>query len=289
MTKKITEKGMLVSLSIQRWTARKHDRAVSDKVALDHGAGADAGRYTKALLAKESLAGVSKVAREARAHHYENTLPWTDTGHRILPADNFFKYSDAQAAFKNEFEKEVKKFADNYPSYVSAAQNNLGRMYDATDYPDAGTIAGYFGIDVDVTPLPDGKDFRVDLGVDVQKKIQADIEAKTTGAIQDAAQDLWNRTYEAVKHMADRLKAYDPTDKSKAPFRDTVVTNLRELVDLLPRLNMTGDQNLTDMSDKLAQTLCGANPDELRDDSLLRDSTAEEADAILKDMDGFVN
>ena len=46
----ITERAMLVAVHISVWTAVKHDRKVSRKVADEHGAPETAGRYNKKLL-----------------------------------------------------------------------------------------------------------------------------------------------------------------------------------------------------------------------------------------------
>jgi len=75
---------MLRSLSISMWSARKHDSEASQEIAHRHGAQADAGRYHKALLPKEALAEVQKIASDARREHYFMTLPWDD----ICPPSN---------------------------------------------------------------------------------------------------------------------------------------------------------------------------------------------------------
>ena len=40
---RLTDRAMLAGLTITLWSARKHDKRVSDKVARDHDAGVDAG------------------------------------------------------------------------------------------------------------------------------------------------------------------------------------------------------------------------------------------------------
>jgi hypothetical protein len=43
--------------------------------------------------------------------------------------------------------------------------------------------------------------------------------------------------YEAVSHMAERLSAYKETEQGvENPFRDSIVTNLVKLMDVMPRL-----------------------------------------------------
>ena len=46
----ISDKAMLICLHITMWTARKHDKRVSEEVAQSHEANTNAGRYNKHLL-----------------------------------------------------------------------------------------------------------------------------------------------------------------------------------------------------------------------------------------------
>jgi hypothetical protein len=48
----LSSRAMLCSLSISRWSARKHDPEASEEIAQRHGAQPDAGRYHKVLLPK---------------------------------------------------------------------------------------------------------------------------------------------------------------------------------------------------------------------------------------------
>ena len=84
----VTEKAMLARLKISMWTARKHDRSVSEQVAQQHGADPDVGRYSKRLVAAERLEQIRLLAARARQHHYDNTLPWLDDGVRPRTTSN---------------------------------------------------------------------------------------------------------------------------------------------------------------------------------------------------------
>lgn len=104
---RLSEKAMLVKLSISQWTARKYDRKVSHEVNSQYGANADAGRYNKVLIAQEAIKKITKVANEARTFHYYQTLSWSDEGYRMLPAANFMDYSTKMREFRSKFETVV--------------------------------------------------------------------------------------------------------------------------------------------------------------------------------------
>ncbi len=288
---RLTDRAMLASLTITQWSARKHDKRVSDQVARDHDASVDAGRYHKTLVAKEALKEIASVANEARGHHYTNTLPWADNGARILPAANYWDYTQEQRALKERFLGAVTRFCEGYPHYMVEAQTRLKRLFRADDYPLPEELSTKFHYEVAFAPLPAAEDFRVSLGEVEEARIRADIEQRLAEATQAAMRDLWERIYSAVSHLRDRLDLYEVHPVSgnvQNPFRDSLVGNLRDLAELLPKLNVTGDPALDAMRHRLAESLCAHNAQALREDDALREKTARTAEDILADMAGYV-
>ena len=284
----LSEKAMLVSLNIGVWTARKHDRRISEEVASTHGAAQDAGRYNKVLIDRRHFQRIDKIVRDARAHHYANTLPWLDDGYRILPAANYFEYCGQQRASRDQFNAAVAEFVAAYPAMIEEARGLLNGLYDPNDYPDQNRISRKFGADILVMPLPAGADFRVDLSEAETERVRADIEQRTQDATQAAVRDLWQRIYSTVQPVAEKLAAFSrDSGRTENPFRNSVITNLRELVDLLPRLNFTGDPQLAAMHQRLNDELCQAPPETLRNNDDIRRETAEAAAKILDDMAGY--
>jgi hypothetical protein len=278
---------MLVRLAINMWTARKYDRKVSDKVAVDHGAGSDAGRYNKVLVARDAIKAIEKMAGAARTFHYENTLPWSDTGARILPSMNFDHYSAQMRQLRADFERAVTQFADSYPVLVEDARALLNGMFNEQDYPHASSIKGRFGFSITIDPIPLAADFRVDLAYDETERIRQEIETRVQEAQTEAMRSLWKRLYDAVKHMAEKLLKEREDGKSPI-FHDTLVTNLCELAALLPRLNVTDDPNLEAMRKEVEDRLCVHDPQELRDQPGVRQEVAKDAKAILDSMAGYL-
>ena len=63
---------------------------------------------------------------------------------------------------------------------------------------------------------------------------------------------------------------------------------MRELVDLLPRLNISDDPALESMRRRLAENLCPVEPDDLRADAGLRAAQAAECARGLELMGGYI-
>lgn len=289
----LTTRAMLVTLNISQWTARRHDRAVSEEVAKAHGT-ADAtktGRYNKILIDPEVLAAVAKLASEARDWHEKQTLPWSDKGPRILPAANYWAYMEGVRTRRVAYDAAVCALVAAYPAALDEARGRLNGLFDEADYPAADDLAERYSFGTRVVPLPDAGDFRVALGVDELASVRADIERDVRKATGDAMRDLWQRAYDAVAKMIERLGAYQPAEdggKAKGVFRDTLVGNLAELADLLPRLNVTADPNLDALASKLRTQLCQFTPDELRADANKRGQTKQAAAQIIAAMADFM-
>ena len=281
-TNNLGNKAMLVRLAIKQWSVRKYDRKVTKKIAKDYNTAADAGRYTKVLLAENAIRKMSQVANEARSYHYERTLPWYDWGPRLLPAANYLEYTQKMQFFKTEYEKAVNDFIRSYPTYVVDAQQRLNGMFDPNDYPKPSVIHCYYGFKVSVDPLPDKEDFRVSLGETEVEAIKADIEARTLEAQQAGMRELWTRLHDSVKNMVERLS------DDKAICRDSLVGNLSDLVSLLPKMNITGDPDLEAMRKDVEKRLCGYRPDQLRTDKKSRRQAAQAAKSILDNMSGYM-
>jgi hypothetical protein len=278
MTTTLQDKAMLVTLTINCWTNRKYDKTVSTEVELSHAA-KDAGRYNKLLIDKAALDPITKIGNAARSYHYALTLPWGDNNERLLPGALFMDYGDQIRQFKSDFAGKVRDFLTHYPKLVNDARERLGTMYNPLDYPAVEDIKGKFGLEVSFTGIPSAKDFRVDLNEAYVSTIRREIEERTNQRIEEAMKNCWARVREVVTNMHTRLSDKD------AKFRDSLVENARELVAILPALNITGDPELTKIGIEIEGLLL--SPDRLRHDPGKRAETADKAAAILARMTGF--
>ncbi len=284
----LSSRAMLCSLSISMWSARKHDPDASQEIAQHHGAQADAGRYHKVLLPKEALAEVQKIVSDARQEHYFMTLPWDDNGYRVLPSAAYMDHTEKMRELSNRFTPAVDALAQQFGELVEQAKMRLGSLFRPEDYPAADELRRKFSFETKVMPLPDAGDFRVTLGNEEKERIKRQITAAVEASVQVASRELWQRLYDAVSHLAERLEAYKVTEEGvEHPFRDSVVTNLMKLVDVLPKLNVTGDPELERLASEVRASLL-VDPQELRKSESIRNETARAASAIADRMSAYM-
>ena len=278
----LSDRALLVQLNISQWTARKYDKKATKEVADTNNTVMAAGRYNKSLLPMNGyLDRVHKKATAIRETYYKNTLPWGLNGTQMLPSANYLNFMSEFRSAKSEWEVLVNDFLGEYDSLKLGASQFLGSLYDDNDYPSSHTIAQKFKMDMAIFPVP-STDFRVQLSDAELSGIQRDVEERLRHASQLAVKDVWDRLFDRVKHIADKLA--DPD----AIFRDSMIENAREICSLLPRLNFSDDPNLEAMRQDVETKIAKFHPDALRNDPTLRRDTAAEAKAIMDKMSVFM-
>lgn len=271
----LSQQAMLANLNISQWTARKYDKIATGDVETKHGA-KDAGRFNKLLIDKAALEPIAQLVGKLRAQHYNMTLPWGDNGDRLLPSKLYLQYTQQMRGLHSQFDSAVADFVREYPNLVQTARRRLGTLYDPTDYPSPSEIAGRFSMSMSFTPVPDAKDFRVEVAAEDAEQIRSDITRMVTERQAEATKDAFRRAKEVVSRVHERLTA------DKVVIHDTLMGNVRELVDMLPAFNLTNDPALTQLHEDLKQLWCA--PNSLRASTARREHTAAAANGILTRM-----
>jgi hypothetical protein len=279
----ITERAMLIAVHISLWTAVKHDRKVSQDVAHQHGAHLGAGRYNKHLLnGADKLDALRTLAGQIRQYLYKITLPWSDEGLRLLPNDLYFDLMKRMREFEAAFEQGVEDFLLVYPSYIEQVKPELNGLFREEDYPSLDRLREKFSLSLKILPIKCGADFRVKMSAEERARIAREIDADVRQALTEGTEDLWKRLREVVSHMVDRL------NEPESRFHASMVTNVAELVEILPRLNVNGDPDLNRLAAEARQRLCNYSSQELKKHDLLRVTTATDAADIVAEMDNIL-
>jgi hypothetical protein len=291
MSSILSQRAMLMTVSLTAWSARKIDRRITDETNAANHAAADAGRYNKMLLSKDALAKIQAIDSEIRTHYYAVTSPWLDReGTRILSSVSAATELQWFRDKRHARESAVQDFVDGYPAFVADARQRLNGMFNESDYPTKNAVASKFRFSVSIDNVPDSDDFRVELAGEQADDIRREIEARSKQAVETVVRDCYQRIADHVGRMAERLKAYKPGtegDRAAGTFRDSLVDNVRELVALLPALNVTGDSGIAAIADRLT-ALCRDDAQILRDNPSVRESVASEADSILAHVSAYL-
>lgn len=258
---------LLVEFNASVWTARKLDKSATDEVVISKRAAAkDAARVNKHLLAgRNELDVIQKHVNAVRTYVYENTLPWSDTGIRLLPTAKFLEFNDRMAKFEQEFVDTVNLFVAVYPTLITAQAMALGDMFDRNEYPSANEMSHKFSFRLNYMPVPKAGDFRIDVGNEAQAELQAKLAKLADERVEAAMNDARSRLRTHLDRMLERLKVEEVNGEvRKSRIHDSLVEGGLELCDALRALNLTGDKELEKARAQLESLLRGVDVVDLR-------------------------
>lgn len=287
----LTGRALVGSVTVSQWSGRKLDKEVTAEVHQTHGAQENAGRYNKMLVPPESLAGIVTAVGAIRSGFAARTLPWKDNGDRIFAASKLFDIRTWFQGATKDLDDEVEKFLLKYPAYIQQRQAELGTIFRAQDYPDVSDLRHKFGASMSLRPVESGADLRVDMSEEQRQMIAEEIEANVREQTRQALGNAYSRVAEVVGRMVERLNKYKPAnkpgEKSEGVFTFTLVSNIEELIKVLPALNITDDPMLTKLTVELS-SLVQYDVTTLRKNELVRKDTAAEAQRILDQLADYI-
>jgi hypothetical protein len=212
-----------------------------------------------------------------RTYWREQTLPWLDGGVRILPAANYTNFKDGITRLLDDYDSAVQILCQDFESEKDKARIRLNGTFRESDYPT--DIKEKFGAEVRYLPLPDSSDFRVEVSIREREILQAQIAESLALASKQA--------------MASKLAEYhvemvNGKEKVKNPFRDSLVSNLQTVCDMIPALDFSKSPDLERVRQDVIQTLLSCSAVDLRDDATLRADIVKRAEKIAADISEFM-
>jgi len=275
---------LLVELNVSQWTARKLDRSTTDELVSNKNAQAKgAARVNKNLFAgRTELEVVGQHVTETRSYVYDNTLPWSDSGIRLLPSSRFMEFNAKLQQAEDKFYGLVAQFVLIYPSLITAQAMALGDMFNRNDYPQPDDISHRFRFNANYMPVPASGDFRIDIGNDAQEELKAKLAKLADERVEHAMSDIKQRLGEHLKRMSDRLTIdYVSGEAKPRLFQESLLGNAHDLCDMAKALNITNDPQLEEARRALKQAIGGIDIKDLRKDVQTRQDVKAQVDDVL--------
>lgn len=274
------------------------DRNASEKVNVDNGAISKA-----ASVNVNRLAGADAYHKEiVSIQHKASTLlkqmsqPFGEEDKwRLLPNAQFEKFVQAMAPIKQEYDRALARLAENAPDIIEKARANVGNF--DIKVPSVEEMLGAYELRADFRPIPDGANFR-GLDENTVNKLRARHDAQLEAAVHIAERNTLERFVEPLQRFVERMAAYDEREAKIAAgesekdvkggiFRDSVVTNIKDLHDVLEGFNITGNPRLTQLGNDLAD-LVNVKPKTLRESASVRTAKTERAREVAANLQSWL-
>ncbi len=281
-TPSLASSAVLVSLS----------RSIPDLVKNDPEAARALARIkqanTKSLTAKKGLIiskphdRLKEISRAMYRFHIANTLPWGNLGARLLTNAMSLDYQTQMELFLKELEQAKQEFLMDYPRAASAAQEDLGDLYDQSLYPSVHDLDCRIGVRLDYEPIADPDDFRVQVGNQAAEEMKQQFANVLKNRVESAYADVFKRLREPLVNMSERLNYVE--EKDKTSFHNTLVSNVTQCVDLMRSCNITNNPEMTRITNELRCALDGVSAESLRNNVTQRLETKAKVDEIIKSI-----
>jgi hypothetical protein len=281
---KIQDQACLVSLNMGKFGIKKKDKKATTAAVEKFRVKEGSVEATKFIIADRHLDEIDKLQGEMRTYHYQATIPYGRTkGLSILPTKMVADYMQFVSDLTARHHTAVDKFMQLYPALKAEAEIDLhgtvDGLFDSGDYPLASTVRNKFYVETHVYPIPEGSDLHIQIDQEDLQRMQDEIEENMRTSQKSAYEDLWKRVYKVVSNVKDKMK--QGPDGKFPIYRDSLIDHVRDMAEMLPKLNFMEDPELSMMANRLQKELGRYNPAELRDNEHLRKEAFEKADAIL--------
>jgi hypothetical protein len=213
--------------------------------------------------------------------------------------DHVAKMNENRAALFAAVDRLVARFEEVVRKQKEAPQE-LGTLFNINDYPgmreengivrfvSPNELRDEFSFATDVKPITDPSDFRVAINDAERERLKRRMAESVQASLHAATRDLWQRLYNVVAHMSTRMAEYNQApDDDKPKLYSSMVTNIVEIVDVLPKLNIASDTELDRMASDVRKSLV-VDLAEVRKSDALRNDTARAAAEIAQRMAAYM-
>jgi len=288
----LKHKALTVRLFRKKPSRNKLDKLLSEELAKNKNVTDKTGlRVNKTLFSRATTDPFMKVISEAGKYYYRVTTPWDDKGFRLLSIEVFKDFSKTMKSYTSKFREAALAFIDGIEADMNLMRDTLGEAFNRNDYDylflsngqiDRDAILKQFQLEVEYGTVADGDDLRASLTDEDRDIIAAHITQKNNEKFAAAQKHIITTLHEHILAIHERLC------KSENIFRDTLIGNLEDLCDLIPKMNIAGDPAINQLAIDAKATLCKWDAQTLRDDDTLRADVADEANKILDNMKGII-
>ena len=280
-------KCVLIRLHIRLWEGVVQDRQAQKQMAETFGLTNLRDAVAKKRLMGDALNDIKRQAGVVRVMWQGHTLPWEDDGVRIATSVAAWKLLPHLGAEVEKLKEMVAGFVEQYPQLLAERKWALGGLWHEDEYPKPEEVANLFAVRIGVRPLPDSQDFRTSMSDDERAYVEGEMRASFEEALKRAQADTWGRLKDGLGRMRERLTAYrGPGTGRTGSFKDSLVENLKEIVDRLPELNLADDPTLKAVCEDIGRR-CIVDPGLLREDPTKRLEVRDAADELLDRIGGL--
>ncbi|MFH1304637.1 MAG: hypothetical protein ABIK07_26590 [Planctomycetota bacterium] len=226
---------------------------------------------------------VNAVRQRVRSYWTSISLPFPESGIRLLRQDALTTFQEQMSLFAEELDAAVAELDGQYLSLKSAAQERLGSLFNDDDYPVS--MIGLFEVSWDF-PSVEPPDYLRQLNPELYEQECQRVQSRFEEAVRLAEDAFLGELSQLVSHLTDRLSGQ--ADGRPKVFRDSAIGNLHEFFERFRSLNVRSNEQLDVLVAQCQGIVQGIRPQELRKRGELRQQVASELSGVQAALDGLL-
>ena len=274
------KKGCTIQLKTSVWGARKKlpKESMEVKDAKD-----DMFTGTKYLISREHITRMESIRSNAWKYLYNVSLDFDIEGFVYIPKKYIPDVHKKLLEYQEDFYAEVDEFVPKYPEFVEEARFKLGKLFNRKEYPDPASIRSHFRfkwafLQVSVP----GADSNV-----LTPELYAEAENLFRDVVNDACVDAVRGITVQLKEIFDHL--YEKiAGTTTQRFQQRSIDKIVKFVKEVEHLNITNDEELTAVSEKIQDLIDGVEAADLRKDDNFRMGIATSMGKIREELSSML-
>ncbi len=272
--------------AVNMWNGKSKDRRLTEEVISAHDMSDDAGHWSRNLVPKDFFKDLRSAWTAMKAVHQQYTLPWEDVrGGRICAIDALDMVEDRIKAAAENFATARVEVIRAWPDMVAERMRDLKDSFDITAYAPHTQLDAFWRYETLVQPVP--SDWRTDLPATLRERYEQRWASYQERQIAQAMRDPFMCIHGAITTMIESLRKYQ-SGGQKTIHRTTLYDNIDAVVSVLGVLNITGDEALTALEQRVRRDLLAFDPEIVQQSAPLQNTVLSRADDILADLSAYI-
>lgn len=226
---------------------------------------------------------VTSVRSQVQQFWRSMTVPYPEPGIRLIRRDEISLFDVKMTSLRQELDDAVANLDNHFSELKGAARRRLGSLYNPADYPS--TLVGLFNVSWEF-PNVDPPSYLQQLSPALYEEESRRVAARFDEAVRLAEEAFTTEFHNLVAHLTERLSGSE--DGKPKVFRDGLVQNLVEFVGRFKHLNVRSNEQLDQLIEQAQRVVRNVRPQQLRDDTNLRQRIATQLSAVESQIDGLL-
>lgn len=269
---------MLISLSFTFGKQGGQDKDLTEELCSRHGASKKYVKGTKIVICPEAFQPLKKLTGEWRQRLTRITSNWDIPGVHLAKPINVQK----AIALRDEYTpllnvQKASHLLERLDEWKELTKEQLKGAYKEEQFPTRDTLIRDVTWTMGVMPLPESEAIRrvKDIDDTLMEELTKSHNARVQSGIREGMVQAYSKLMKPLQAVVTNLS------RDKVKIYETLVTNVLDVVNEIPGLNLTEDHELTVFAAEAKQLLTNIDADALRDSPVLRQETLNKANDLL--------